>query len=74
MTEKRFTYAYGKMGEFRVKDNKTGDYISIINGNPNEDDIVLLDKLNALNDENEQCKMMISTLRNIILKNGMDLE
>ena len=32
------------------------------------------DKLNAINEENDQCKMMIATLRNIILENGIDIE
>ena len=30
--------------------------------------------LNELSDENEQCKIMIAILRNIILENGIDLE
>ena len=30
--------------------------------------------LNELHKENEQCKMMIATLRNIILENGIDIE
>ena len=30
--------------------------------------------LNELHEENEQCKMMIATLRNIILENGIDVE
>ena len=31
-------------------------------------------ELNELYEENEQCKMMIATLRNIILENGIDIE
>lgn len=34
----------------------------------------LCNKLNELHEENEQCKMMIATLRNIILENGIDIE
>ena len=30
--------------------------------------------LNELVEENEQCKLMIATLRNIILENGIDVE
>ena len=30
--------------------------------------------LNELHEENEQCKMLIATLRNIILENGIDIE
>lgn len=29
--------------------------------------------MNELSDENEQCKMMIATLRNIILENGIEI-
>ena len=35
---------------------------------------VMCDLLNELHEENEQCKMMIATLRNIILENGIDVE
>ena len=31
-------------------------------------------KIDCLLEENEQCKMMIATLRNIILENGIDVE
>ena len=39
-------------------------------------DIVTTDAkdYNKLYEENEQCKMMIATLRNIILENGIDVE
>lgn len=31
-------------------------------------------KIKELSEENEQCKMMIATLRNIILENGINIE
>ena len=34
----------------------------------------MVNLLNELAEENEQCKMMIATLRNIILENGIDIE
>lgn len=34
----------------------------------------MVNLLNELHEENEQCKMMIATLRNIILENGIDVE
>lgn len=33
-----------------------------------------VDEYNHLKEENEQCKMMIATLRNIVLENGIDVE
>ena len=36
--------------------------------------IQLVSDYNNLHEENEQCKLMIATLRNIILENGIDVE
>ena len=64
MTEKRFTF------------NSDSDWWTISDNTTKKDrlwgqDVVEL--LNELNDENEQSKMMIATLRNIVLENE-DLE
>lgn len=56
MTGKRFEQAYGEMGLFRVKDNKTGKYYkAVLCGNPfTETDKPILDVLNEIAEENEQ--------------------
>lgn len=68
MTAKRFTYdkplvAFSKGG---INDNVTGETYEFTMD-------TVLDLLNELYDENERCKMMIATLRNIILESGGDV-
>lgn len=68
MSEKRFTYdkplvAFSKGG---INDNVTGETYEFTMD-------TVLDLLNELHDENERCKMMITTLRNIILESGGDV-
>ena len=65
---KRFTYdkplvAFSKGG---INDNVTGETYEFTMD-------TVLDLLNELYDENERCKMMIATLRNIILESGGDV-
>jgi len=42
--------------------------------NSNDDFKKLCELLNELHEENEQSKLMIATLRNIILENGIDIK
>lgn len=54
-----------------VDDLKTGESYIFDDYRSCENCCILL---NELHKENEQCKMMIATLRNIILENGIDVE
>ena len=70
MTAKRFTKyvpdSYNYTSVITIVDHETNKRSGSI------DDFV--DMMNALHEENEQCEMMIATLRNIILENGIDAE
>lgn len=78
MTEKRFNchVKFSKMPNgFMVLDyTKKGKEQTVIEDISREKAHSVMGRLNELSDENEQCKMMIATLRNIILENGIDFE
>lgn len=78
MNEKRFNchVKFSKMPNgFMVLDyTKKGKEQTVIEDISREKAHSVMDRLNELSDENEQCKMMIATLRNIILENGRDLK
>ena len=66
MTEKRFGYGAGV--------NWQEDVIIDYETEKSYDFYEVGKLLNELHEENEQCKLMIATLRNIILENGIDIE
>ena len=65
MSKERFNHVYCEMGEFRLQDNVTGEYISITNGY-NDEDITVKDKLECLVQENEQLKKQLKQCETLI--------
>ena len=72
-TAKRFKLGY-VCGDYGLIDNDKWIDLHSMSENSEKNIQICINKMNELAEENEQCKMMIATLRNIILENGIDVE